>query len=39
MACAVIIGLILVFFIIGIIGLIFLGGQVIDILSRVGDSI
>jgi uncharacterized RDD family membrane protein YckC len=39
MACAVIIGLILVFFIIGIVGLIFLGGQVIDILSRVGDSI
>ena len=39
LACALIIGLFLVFAILGIVALILLGSQLSDILSRVGDSI
>jgi uncharacterized RDD family membrane protein YckC len=39
LACALIVGLFLVFAILGIVALILLGSQLSDILSRVGDSI
>ena len=39
LACALIVGLFLLFAILGIVALILLGSQVSDILSRIGDSI
>jgi uncharacterized RDD family membrane protein YckC len=39
LACALVVGLFLVFAILGIVALILLGSQISDILSRVGDSI
>jgi uncharacterized RDD family membrane protein YckC len=38
-ACAIIVGLVLVLILVALVGLIILGSQISDILSRVGDSI